>query len=84
MDAAPVLDGLDPAEFQGVGTHLAREFRHAGIIAIQQGIIPIGLVFERFRLVARYRFWGPFREMRHGRPEALRMLEERFFAHVAG
>ena len=44
---------------------------------------PIGLVFERFRLVARYRFWGPFREMKHGRPDSLRRLEERFFAHVA-
>jgi hypothetical protein len=45
---------------------------------------PIGLVFERFGLVARYRFWQPFRDLKHGRPEALRVLEERFFAHVAG
>jgi hypothetical protein len=45
---------------------------------------PIGLVFERFGLVARYRFWLPFRDLKRGRPEALRMLEKRFFAHVAG
>jgi hypothetical protein len=45
---------------------------------------PIGLVFERFGLVARYRFWQPFRDLKHGRPAALRMVEERFFAHVAG
>jgi hypothetical protein len=38
---------------------------------------PIALVFERFSLVARYRFWQPFRDLKHGRPEALRMLEER-------
>jgi len=45
---------------------------------------PIGLVFERFAPVACYRFWKPFREMKHGRAEALRLLEERFFAHVTG
>jgi hypothetical protein len=45
---------------------------------------PIGLVFERFDLVARYRFWQPFRDLKHGRPAALRGLEERFFTHVAG
>jgi hypothetical protein len=45
---------------------------------------PIGLVFERFGLVARYRFWQPFRDLKHGRPEALRVLEERFFAHLSG
>jgi hypothetical protein len=45
---------------------------------------PIALVFERFGLVGRYRFWQPFRDLKHGKPEALRMLEERFFAHVAG
>jgi hypothetical protein len=45
---------------------------------------PIGLVFERFGLVTRYRFVSPFREMKHGRPETLQVLEERFFAHLAG
>ena len=45
---------------------------------------PIGLVFRRFDLVARYRFWQPFRDMKNGRPEALRTLEERLFADLAG
>ena len=45
---------------------------------------PIGLVFRRFDLVARYRFWQPFRDMKHGRPEALQTLEKRLFADLAG
>jgi hypothetical protein len=49
-----------------------------------RGFNPIGLVFERFGWVARYRFWPAFRDMKHGRSETLRMLEERFFAHMAG
>jgi hypothetical protein len=45
---------------------------------------PIGLVFERFTFVADYRFWQPFRDLKHGRPDALRVLEQRFFSHLAG
>ena len=45
---------------------------------------PIGLVFRRFHLVTRYRFWQPFRDLKHGRPENLRTLEERFLGDVAG
>jgi hypothetical protein len=45
---------------------------------------PIGLVFERFDLVVRYRFWQSFRDMKHGRPETLRTLEQKFFADLAG
>jgi hypothetical protein len=45
---------------------------------------PIGLVFGRFKFVERYRFWKPFREMKHGRSESLRQLEKRLFEHVAG
>ena len=45
---------------------------------------PIGLVFDRFHLVERYRFWKPFGDLKHGRPEALRKLEEKLFQHVAG
>ena len=37
---------------------------------------PIALVFERFDLVERYRFWQPFRD-------ALQMLEARLFKHTA-
>lgn len=45
---------------------------------------PIGLVFERFDVVERYRFWQPFRDAKHGRPEALQVLETRFLKHAAG
>jgi hypothetical protein len=43
---------------------------------------PIGLVFERFHVVSRYRFRQPFHEMKHGLPDALQRLEERFFKHA--
>jgi hypothetical protein len=43
---------------------------------------PIGLVFERFRLVERYRFWQPFRDAKHGRLEALQLVEARFLRQV--
>ena len=45
---------------------------------------PIGLVFERFDVVERYRFWQPFRDMKHGRSEALHLLETQFLKHAAG
>jgi hypothetical protein len=40
-------------------------------------------VFERFTFVERYRFWQPFQDAKHGRPDALQRLEEQFFRHVA-
>jgi hypothetical protein len=45
---------------------------------------PIGLIFERFYVVERYRFWQPFRDAKHGRSEALQVLETRFLKHAAG
>lgn len=48
---------------------------------------PIGLVFQRFRLVKRFRFWQAFRDARHGRPEALQLMESAFLdarSDVAG
>ena len=45
---------------------------------------PIGLVFERLDVVEPYRFWQPFRDARHGRTEALQLVETRFLKHVAG
>ena len=45
---------------------------------------PIALVFERFRLAKAYRFWQPFRDLKHGNPAALRNLEEEFWRHLAG
>jgi hypothetical protein len=45
---------------------------------------PIGLVFERFDLVALYRFWRPFREAKHERTEALELVGTKVLKHVAG
>ena len=45
---------------------------------------PIGLVFERLDVVEPYRFWQPFRDAKHGRAEALQLVETRFLKHVAG
>jgi hypothetical protein len=45
---------------------------------------PIGLVFERFDVVESYRFWQPFRDAKHGRSEALQLVETRFLKHAAG
>jgi hypothetical protein len=44
---------------------------------------PIGLVFERFALVRTYRFWEPFRAMKHGHPEAVESLQESFLKDAA-
>jgi hypothetical protein len=45
---------------------------------------PLGLVFQRFALVRTYRFWKPFRDLKHGHPEALGRLETQFLADVDG
>jgi hypothetical protein len=45
---------------------------------------PIGLVFERFNAVDRYRFWQPFRDAKHGQLESLQRLEAEFLRHAAG
>jgi hypothetical protein len=45
---------------------------------------PIGLVFERFRLVGKYRFWQPFRDAKHGNPVPLQVLERQFLQHANG
>jgi hypothetical protein len=41
---------------------------------------PIALVFRPFRRVRTFRFWRPFRDFKHGKPEPLRRLESEFFA----
>ena len=45
---------------------------------------PIGLVFERFDVVDRYRFWQPFRDAKHGRLESLQRVETELLRHAVG
>lgn len=40
---------------------------------------PLGVVFRPFRRTRTFRFWEPFREYKHGRPDALAALEREFF-----
>jgi len=39
---------------------------------------PIGLVFGRFTMVERYRFWQPFQDAKHGNFAALQQVEAAF------
>jgi hypothetical protein len=50
----------------------------------EQEFNPIGLVFERFDVVEPYRFWQRFRDAKHGRSEALELVETRFLKHATG
>jgi hypothetical protein len=43
---------------------------------------PIALVFTRFGLVERFRFWQPFRDAKHGNHQPLEMLEAALFDRV--
>jgi hypothetical protein len=40
---------------------------------------PLAVVFRPFRRTRTFRFWQPFRNFKHGRPEALRRMESEFF-----
>jgi hypothetical protein len=50
----------------------------------RQEFNPMGLVFERFRPVRRYRFWQPFRDFKHGHMDALGRLQADFLDDVTG
>jgi hypothetical protein len=39
---------------------------------------PIGLVFGRFAMVERYRFWQPFQDAKHGKFGELQQIETAF------
>jgi hypothetical protein len=43
---------------------------------------PMAVVFRPFRRTRTFRFWQPFRDFKHGHPEALHRLEEEFFALI--
>ena len=40
---------------------------------------PLAVVFRPFRRTRTFRLWQPFRDFKHGRPEALRQMESEFF-----
>jgi hypothetical protein len=44
---------------------------------------PFGLVVPPFGRARRYRFWRPFRELKHGKPESLQALEKQFLDDLA-
>ena len=41
---------------------------------------PMALIFRPFRWVKTFRFFKPFRDFKHGKPEALQKMEAEFFA----
>jgi hypothetical protein len=43
---------------------------------------PLAVIFRPFRRTRTFRFWRPFHDMKHGRPEALRDVECRFFESI--
>jgi len=40
---------------------------------------PLAVVFQPFRRSRTFRFWQPFRDFKHGHPEALHRMETEFF-----
>jgi len=45
---------------------------------------PMAVVFRPFRLAQSFRFYKPFRELKHGKPEAVIELTEQLFALLDG
>ena len=43
---------------------------------------PLAVVFRPFRRTRIFRFWQPFRDFKHGRPQALRKMEDEFFSLI--
>src|SRR5918993_1434983 len=43
---------------------------------------PLAVVFRPFRRTRTFRFWQPFRDFKHGHPEALRQMESEFFGLI--
>jgi hypothetical protein len=43
---------------------------------------PMAVVIRPLRRVRCFRFWKPFRDLKHGKPEALRRMERDFFDHL--
>src|SRR5436190_19921737 len=43
---------------------------------------PLGVVFQPLGPTHIFRFWKPFRDLKHGHPEALRKMENDFFGVI--
>jgi hypothetical protein len=43
---------------------------------------PLAVVFRPFRRTRTFRFWSPFREFKHGHPEALHRMESEFLGLI--
>ena len=43
---------------------------------------PLAVVFRPFHRTRTFRFWKPFRDFKHGHPEALRQMESEFFGLI--
>ena len=52
-------------------------FRHFGGY---RDFNPMALIFRPFRCVKTFRFFKPFRDFKHGKPDALHKMESEFFA----
>lgn len=48
----------------------------------QREFNPLAVVFRPLRRERTFRFWRPFRDYKHGRPEALHALERDFFESI--
>jgi hypothetical protein len=45
---------------------------------------PLAIVFRPFRLAKSFRYYKPFRELKHGKPEAVDDLTDQLFALLDG
>jgi hypothetical protein len=43
---------------------------------------PLAVVFRPFRKSLTFRFWQPFKDFKHGHPEALRQMESEFLESI--
>jgi hypothetical protein len=43
---------------------------------------PLAVVFRPLRRTQKFRFWQPFRDLKHGRPQTLQKMEKDFFESI--
>lgn len=75
-DRAVVLNWSDRSRWQFPPTLARVAFHHFGG---QREFNPLAVVFRPLRRSCVFRFWQPFRDFKHGRPESLQGLEIEFF-----